>query len=112
MKIYPKCHPYWIVDEKKVNNNDPRGVTYSSRGYLLPCCWSDNIREDYVKDFEFFGFYEDELKLENIENVDDIILSDEWKEFHRILLQEPHHAPKLCKKKCGILVKEDLIVKG
>lgn len=112
MAIYPRCHPYWTVDGEKIKNKDPRGVTHSARGWLLPCCWSDNIDERYVKDFEFFGFYEEELRLENNDNIEDIITSDEWKEFHRTLLEEPENAPTLCKKKCGVLIEEDLIVKG
>ena len=111
MKLYPRCHPYWIEDNKIIKNNFPRGVTYSAKGYLMPCCWSDSARKSNIKDFEYFGFFEDALKLENVKDINEILMSDEWKEFHRILLQEPKKSPAMCKRRCGKIVDSDVIVK-
>jgi hypothetical protein len=111
MRIYPRCHPYWDVDGEKITNNFPRGVTYSAKGYLMPCCWSDSGRQSNIKDFDFFGFFEEALRLENVDNIDEILMSEEWMEFHRVLLEEPEHTPRMCRRRCGKIVDPDVIVK-
>ncbi len=101
-KLYPRCHPYWYKDGKKIYNNDSKGCAYTARGYLLPCCWCDRDDPKDVKQFEYFGFYENDLKVENVDDVTaEILWSPEWLNFHKTLIEEPEHAPNVCKIKCG-----------
>ncbi len=100
MKLYPKCHPYWVDDDGKRIEN-PRQVSgeYSARGFILPCCWCDQLEEGN-KELATYGILDEELKLENNESVKSIMLSKQWVSFHRLLLEEPEKAPTICKKKC------------
>lgn len=81
MKLNPKCF----------QNNHQLG--HSAEGYLLPCCMSDHgvIPE----------LWKDHLKIENNNNVEDIINSKEWKTFFEVLKDFPNDAPSICKKFCG-----------
>jgi hypothetical protein len=92
--IKPKC----FQNKDKVYK-EIRGIAYASNGYLLPCCWLDVKHiEDELKEH---GFYNDELKLNNVECVEDIITSDVWKEYTRKLINEPEKCISRCKKYCG-----------
>ena len=102
MKLYPKCHPYWEIDGEKIKNPDIKSVAYTARGYLLPCCWCDASQPDQTKSMEMFGFFDEELKVENVDDIKlEMLESPEWYHFHNTLLQEPHNAPRVCKKKCS-----------
>lgn len=90
--LKPKCH----------NLKNARGIAYVSSGHLLPCCWCDtNMRKskDY---FTLAGFFDEELKLENNNTVEDILISDVWTDFHRGLIENPEDAPLCCKSKCTV----------
>lgn len=96
--IYPKCHPYWVINNKKVLNPRIQGVSYTADGYILPCCWCDKPE---ANDFYKLGLYDEDLKLDNVDDIqEEIICSPEWYNFHTILLTEPQNAPNICKKKC------------
>ena len=102
MKLYPKCHPYWEIDSEKIKNTDIKPVAYTAQGYLLPCCWCDVAKPDQRKHIEMFGLFDEELKVENVDDIElEILASPEWYEFHNTLLQEPHNAPRICRQKCG-----------
>jgi hypothetical protein len=82
----------------KDNNGVVMGIAYCSDGYLLPCCWLDT--EWSKKTLVELGLYDNELKLENNNSVEDIVKSNQWKSFIRILQEEPELAPKKCHEKC------------
>lgn len=84
----PKCHK-------------GRGIAYVSSGHLLPCCWCDTTHETAKQQFIDMGFFDEDLKLENNDKVEDILVSDVWTDFHKILLETPEFAPYVCKRKCG-----------
>lgn len=89
MQIYPKC----LVDKQ---------ITYSATGYLLPCCWCDNSNED-MQEFKALGFFEDHLKVDNVNHISEILLSDEWTDFFEILATHNISSiPKVCKKFCSL----------
>lgn len=79
--------------------NPVKGFTYSSRGWIVPCCHVDSTINDPY--FELYGILDEHLKLENVESVEEILESPEWKEFHRVLLEDPENAPDGCKVVCG-----------
>ena len=100
-KLYPKCHPYWEEDGEKIKNPQVKGVAYTAEGYLLPCCWCDRDQPKIRKEFEFLGFYEEDLKVSNVDDIkEEILKSPEWYTFHKMLLEEPNNAPEICKRKC------------
>ena len=101
-KLYPKCHPYWIVDGKRVENPDVKTVAYTAQGYLLPCCWCDSITDNRKRHPMMEGLYDEQLKVENVDDIEqDILNSPEWYYFHNTLLQNPQNAPFICKHKCS-----------
>ena len=88
-KINPKCH-------------SGKGIAYVSTGHFLPCCWCDNLHPKVRNYFKTFGFFDDELKIENNENIEDILMSSTWIDYHKVLLQQPHKASFICKQNCGV----------
>jgi len=89
MQIYPKC----LVDKQ---------ITYSATGYLLPCCWCDNS-ENEIQHFEVLGFFEDHLKVDNVNHISEILLSDEWTNFFEILTTNNINSiPEVCKRFCSL----------
>jgi len=97
MKIKPKCLMLAT-----------RPLGHSAQGYILPCCWCDNIiyKDKYVE-----LLYQEELKIENNNSIEDIINSEQWQEFvNAIHSDDP---PKVCKSFCGELpnTKETIIIK-
>lgn len=82
----------------KDNNQAVMGIAYCSNGYLLPCCWLDgSMSEQELIDLDM---YNESLKLENNNSVEEIIRSSQWKNFIRILTEEPQSAPRKCHTKC------------
>ena len=102
MKLFPKCHPYWEVDGKTIQNDQVQALSYTSQGYLLPCCWCDAIDPTDVKQYENYGLFKLNLKVSNVDNIEeDILKSSEWYHFHETVLTNPTAAPDICKKKCN-----------
>jgi hypothetical protein len=99
MKLYPQCHPYWIEDDKKLKLNNTKVLTHTSTGYIVPCCHTDIT--DNVEEFTKLGMLDEELKVKNVNKIEDILLSKQWLNFHRILVEEPENAPRVCKRVCG-----------
>jgi len=85
------------VDYKKVDPkclNGKSSPAYTAKGYLLPCCWCDQPNVEPM--LELQGFFEDELKVENVDRIEDIIISDQWVSFYRDLDSFP-----LCLHRCS-----------
>jgi hypothetical protein len=99
MKLYPRCHPYWIDGETKTKLNTMQILTHTAEGHLLPCCMCDTSNKTELSSF---GMFDEELKIENVDNIKRILLSKQWINFHKMLLENPDSAPKICKKYCGI----------
>jgi len=101
-RLFPKCHPYYNVDGEIVENKRKMGPAYTATGYMLPCCFCDTGNSDWKKEFEFYGLWSEHLKVENVESIQDILTSDEWYDFHKMLIDNPEAAPQVCKLKCSI----------
>lgn len=104
MKLYPKCHPYWYDEEIPVKFRRQRAVSYTASGYMMPCCWCDQID---MSEFKKLGMLDEELKLENNSSVKQIMLSKQWVSFHKMLIENPENSPTVCKRKCSDRPKED-----
>jgi hypothetical protein len=89
-----------MVDGKRVENT-PVALEYTSRGHLLPCCWLDAYNHEKKQALEEAGLLKEELKLIHHPSVKSVMMSREWVEFHRILLEEPEKSLGVCKLKCG-----------
>jgi len=102
MKLYPRCHPFWFDGDKKLKLKSVQmivNISEGSDGYILPCCMSDSIDKSDLREL---GMLDEELSLTNSPNIKKIILSKQWINFHKILVETPEKAPKICKHFCGI----------
>ena len=88
--LLPKC----VVPYNKDFNIKAYG--FSSEGYLMPCCWT--IEEE---NNDFAELKKEKLNIKNVEKIEDITNSDEWKNFADILINKPQQAPNLCWFFCG-----------
>lgn len=82
---------------------------HSCQGYLLPCCWCDNIifQDKYVS-----ALYDPEIKIENKDTIDEIIESPQWRYFVDAIQSED--PPKVCQHFCGEteVIKEIIRIKS
>jgi len=73
MKFKPKC----ITGEI--------GTAFNNRGYLLPCCYCD---EKWALEHPIFKKLLKVSKVSDVDCIEDIIFSDEWREFEENLRKE------------------------
>ena len=101
--MFPKCFPYWIIDDVTVKNTKIKEITYSSRGYLLPCCWCDKTNE--YENLKKTRIFDESLKLSNVKSVEEVLNSEIWKTFFKNLEQnnDLENIPNICKIKCSEL---------
>ena len=92
-KIYPRC----LGVGRTKNRMRPFG--HSAKGFLLPCCWCDVAEPE--KDPQIQKLMNDKLHLDNVDDMSDILLSDEWMEFYRSITTDYENAPNCCKQHCG-----------
>ena len=85
MKLYPRC----------MSGKKP--PAYSATGYILPCCWCDD--DKVLTEFNFL--MKEHLKVDNVESIDEIFLSEEWINFFKMIEHNPIEAPFVCKKYCS-----------
>jgi MoaA/NifB/PqqE/SkfB family radical SAM enzyme len=69
------------------------------KGRLLPCCWFWKPQNEHLT---FSNIMDDKFKIDKVNNVEEIVNSKEWIEFHRMLKENPENAPDICKYKCGV----------
>ena len=68
----------------------------NNRGYLLTCCYCDQKR---VLETTQFKKLLKVSKLSEVDSIEDIIFSDEWREFEENLRTEKN-IPKVCIEHC------------
>jgi len=98
VEIKPRC----LTFEPKSYH---KPAAYTSDGFMLPCCWLDDPKNDYG--VEYFGMKDDHLRVKNVDSLRDIYTSDEWDHFFDTLLNNPERAMKHCQYKCGNLKKDN-----
>jgi hypothetical protein len=101
MELIPRCHP----SNQNFKKETP---AYTASGHLLPCCECDTISN---KEFSDLGFFDDEIKVSNVDKIEQIIISPQWLSFHRMLLESPQNAPAVCKRFCSRTVVEEELKK-
>lgn len=86
-KIKPKC-----FSVQKLATN--------AKGYLIPCCWCGPASDD---DPNFKKLIKDKFHLDKVNNVNEILHSEEWQEFKNNLIESNvDKLPKICIKKCSL----------
>ena len=98
LKIEPRCLTF---NPKSYH----KPAAYTSDGFMLPCCWLDDPKNDFG--VEYFGLKDDHLRVKNVEKLEDIFKSEEWDFFFHTLLNDQQRAMKHCKYKCGNLRKDN-----
>jgi len=86
--------------KKSINNfrpsciHDNKEPAYSSTGYILPCCWCDT--GFILEDEDFKSIVQEKFKVENVENISEIMESDEWRDFFKF-----EKIPMICQRYCS-----------
>jgi len=102
--------------DRSVSGQKSKPPAYSSLGYLMPCCWVDprNMMDledrgpenKQLKDCKLYvNLFKEKLKLSNVNSVEEIMLSDEWREFYEALLYDTEKVPEHCHRYCGVAPK-------
>tara|TARA_S200000501_G_scaffold336819_1_gene342447 strand:- start:61 stop:537 length:477 start_codon:yes stop_codon:yes gene_type:complete len=72
---------------------------YNSQGYIMPCCWS--VQEKGSEEEQFKPLMKDKFHISNVDKIEDVFQSEEWKEFVDTLVKKPQNAAKICWHFCG-----------
>lgn len=72
---------------------------YNSQGYIMPCCWT--VQEKGYEEEQFKPLMKDKFHISNVDKIEDVVQSEEWKEFADILINKPKNAPNVCWYFCG-----------
>tara|TARA_S200002703_G_scaffold87984_1_gene75937 strand:- start:37 stop:327 length:291 start_codon:yes stop_codon:yes gene_type:complete len=86
-----------MIDPKCLKGTTSFG--HDTRGFIMPCCWCAVMM---TGDEGLKSLSQDHLKLSNVDSVEQIINSEEWNEFFRILKEQPEDAPQVCKHLCKL----------
>ena len=112
-EIRPRCMGHKPYNAKK---GSLKRVGYSSLGWLMPCRWIDprnmldlsetkmfrGHNKNLKKHELYVNMFKEELKLSNVESVEEIVLSTEWREFFEALLHDTEKVPEHCHQYCGV----------
>tara|TARA_Y100000034_G_scaffold87326_1_gene104736 strand:- start:270 stop:1268 length:999 start_codon:yes stop_codon:yes gene_type:complete len=107
-KLRPKCiEKLDKLKPESLARQGPKQLGHSSLGYLLPCCWQDPsaIRIKETEDIK--DLFQDHLKIENVDTIEEILFSDEWINFFKVLVTDPENAPSSCQRRCKELVVDE-----
>ena len=86
-------------DQKDITEWLGKAYGYNSQGYIMPCCWT--VQEKGYEEEAFKPLMKEKLHISNANSIDDIIKSDEWKDFADLLVNKPDKAPSICWYFCG-----------
>ena len=71
-------------------------------GYILPGCYTRvNIGDD-PKHGLISTLYKEELKIDNVDSIEEIIFSDEWRDFFDVIENKQDAWPEICLKVCDV----------
>jgi MoaA/NifB/PqqE/SkfB family radical SAM enzyme len=107
-KLRPKCIESLIKNKPgSLSRHGAKQLGHSATGYLLPCCWLDpsSSREQEFDDTK--DLFQDHLKIENVDTIEEILFSDEWINFFKVLVTDPENAPSSCQRRCRELVVDE-----
>lgn len=87
---------YQIGDDLEPKCLNGTRMAYTAQGYLMPCVWLAK----YDVEQKFPEICNEFTKLENVDKVEDILESKQWKHFHHKLTKKPERVYSLCWKDC------------
>ena len=76
-----------------------RSPAYVNTGHISPCCWVDGISTQ--KEDGYKALFTNDMKLENLNRVEEVFSSEAWIDFFLMLKTDPQSAPNICWKHCG-----------
>lgn len=79
--------------------NKKKEFGHSAGGWILPCCWLDP-NEMPITDDRINALFSEDLKIENVDIIEDILLSEPWINFSKVI-KSGNNVPKICKLKCS-----------
>jgi hypothetical protein len=88
----PKC-----LSEKNTYDGST-SVGLSPLGFLTPCCFT--CVNSPEKHRGITKLYSKHLKISNVDNIEEIMFSEEWLEFFDMLENRPEDWPDICIKIC------------
>ncbi len=62
--------------------NGKMQLAMNNRGVLMPCCWCDH---EHTLSTPLFKKMEKVSKVSEVDSIDDILFSDEWLDFEKIM---------------------------
>ena len=84
-----------------LKSENPEGFGTTATGYIVPCCYCDPYGKDISNhDPLCAALFDEELKLENNDSIEEILLSDQWKAFYDAIMDGPEKAPMVCRRIC------------
>lgn len=75
-----------------------REFGHTAQGWLLPCCWMERGQTPIDSIHE--TLFEEDIKLSNVNSINDILNSNQWQNFYKSL-QSYETACTRCQSKCG-----------
>jgi hypothetical protein len=102
-KIRPKCMP--VQPDGSPHDRVENMPNFTSVGWMLPCCWLDHTP---IKNENYGGLFDPELNIQNIDNVQDIFRSPQWRQFFYNLINDQAKCHNICWKNCGIETQESI----
>ena len=106
-----RSHRKYLKEDNNKNTLKPkclltnRDLSYSVTGHILPCCWVNVAWEDE----SIKKLFKDKLHIDNNKSIEDILDSDEWKEFMSKLENSPDKdIPSVCKRYCSTDLKKNV----
>ena len=86
-----------------------RSMSYTNEGNIMPCCWTNTVNYQTQDSNEaLINLMKKKLHIDNNKSVDDILNSDEWKDFWDLLKNNPQNAPDKCKQMCSGPINENV----
>lgn len=82
-----------MIDPKCLDGRIP--MFYSATGYMLPCCYCEKSLRPEVNDERIMKLLV--KKVSELDSIQELLETDEWKEFYDKLLTDP---PKVCRDHC------------
>jgi len=61
-----------------------KSLGYSNEGFILPCCWADYDKYKLIPQL-----VQDKFNLSNVNSIEEILNSEEWKNFFHNIKNNP-----------------------
>ena len=71
-------------------------LAWSAAGHLLPCCWYDNQNKKFIPQL-----LQEKFRLSKDNTVEDVLNSEEWKDFLDKVKRDDKSLPPICHMYCG-----------